>query len=265
MRFSSLVTNRYCLLTFNIGRICILTIVFQSKLAQENLLIPRIYYPWIRGPNNETVDALAAETGAKINIPPPAAQNEMIVITGEKEGVHRAAAAIKNIYEEKLANAKSVTCQVRCQYCFRCSSYPSSGLMQAGIYSFAIILVLNFFFRPFFWFFICTVFFKVPKPQHRYIIGPQRKGLTEILKETGVSVEVPPEEENSHTITLRGDQDKLGPALALVYAKASSVITVEITCKPWMHKYLIGPKGTTLQVVYVTETYYFLLLVFLLW
>lgn len=172
----------------------------QSKLAQEHLLIPRVYYPWIRGPSNETIDALTAETGAKINIPPPAAQNEVIVITGEKEGVRRAAAAIKSIYEDRLANAKSVTCQV-------------------------------------------------PKPQHRYIIGPQRKGLAEILKETGVSVEVPPEEEDSLTITLRGDPDRLGPALALVYAKASSVITVEITCKPWMHKFLIGPKGSTLQAL----------------
>uniref|UniRef100_A0A0N5A8M1 Vigilin n=1 Tax=Syphacia muris TaxID=451379 RepID=A0A0N5A8M1_9BILA len=172
----------------------------QSKLAQENLLIPRIYYPWIRGPNNENIDALAAETGAKINIPPPAAQNEVIVITGEKDGVRKAAAAIRSIYEDREANAKSVTCQI-------------------------------------------------PKAQHRYIIGQQRKGLAEILKETGVSVEVPPEEENSHTITLRGDADKLGPALALVYAKASSVITVEITCKSWMHKFLIGPKGSTLQAL----------------
>lgn len=31
-------------------------VVFQSKLAQEHLIIPRIYYPWIKGPNNEVVD-----------------------------------------------------------------------------------------------------------------------------------------------------------------------------------------------------------------
>lgn len=172
----------------------------QSKLAQEHLMIPRIYYPWIRGPFNETFDALTAETGAKINIPPPAAQNEVIVVTGEKDGVHRAAAAIRAIFEEKQAIAKSVTCQVA-------------------------------------------------RAQHRYVIGQQRRGLAEILKETGVSVEVPPEEEDSDTLTLRGDPAKLGEALALVYAKASSVITMEITCAPWMHKFLIGPKGSTLQAL----------------
>lgn len=89
---------------------------------------------------------------------------------------------------------------------------------------------------------------QVARAQHRYVVGPQRRGLAEILKLTGVSVEVPPEEEDSDTITLRGDPTKLGDALAMVYAKASSVITAEITCESWMHKFLIGPKGATLEV-----------------
>ncbi|EJD75804.1 KH domain-containing protein [Loa loa] len=170
----------------------------QSKLAQEHLMIPRVYYPFIRGPFNETIDELASKTGAKINIPPPTASSEVIVISGEKEGVHRAAAAVRQIYENMKTIAKPVTCEVA-------------------------------------------------RAQHRYIVGPQRRGLAEILKSTGVSVEVPPEEEDSDTITLRGDPTKLGEALAMVYAKASSVITAEITCESWMHKFLIGPKGTTLE------------------
>ncbi|OZC06636.1 hypothetical protein X798_06373 [Onchocerca flexuosa] len=166
--------------------------------AQEHLMIPRVYYPFIRGPFNETIDELASKTGAKINIPPPTASSEVIVITGEKEGVHHAAAAVRQIYENMKAIVKPVTCQVT-------------------------------------------------RAQHRYVVGPQRRGLAEILKATGVSVEVPPEEEDSDTITLRGDPTKLGEALAMVYAKASSVITAEITCDPWMHKFLIGPKGATLE------------------
>ncbi|VDK79439.1 unnamed protein product [Litomosoides sigmodontis] len=172
----------------------------QSKLAQEHLMIPRVYYPFIRGPFNETIDELASKTGAKINIPPPTASSEVIVITGEKEGVHHATAAIRQIYENMKAIAKPVTCQVA-------------------------------------------------RAQHRYVVGPQRRGLAEILKSTGVSVEVPPEEEDSDTITLRGDPAKLGEALAMVYAKASSVITAEITCESWMHKFLIGPKGATLETL----------------
>lgn len=37
----------------------------------------------------------------------------------------------------------------------------------------------------------------------------------------------------------------------MVYAKASSIITAEIICEQWMHKFLIGPKGTILQVCHI--------------
>lgn len=84
--------------------------------------------------------------------------------------------------------------------------------------------------------------------QHRFVIGPQRRGLAEVLKVTGVSVEVPPEEEGSDEIVLRGDQSKLAAAVAMVYAKATSIIISEVRCPLWMHKFLIGPKGSTLQV-----------------
>ncbi|KAJ1348733.1 hypothetical protein KIN20_004105 [Parelaphostrongylus tenuis] len=170
----------------------------ESKLATEHIICPRIFYPFVRGPFNETYDKLTQETGAKINIPPNQANNEVIVITGEKDGVHKAAAVIRGIIADKQATVIPVTCTVA-------------------------------------------------RAQHRYIIGQQRSGLHTILKETGVSVEVPNEEENSDTITLRGDPSKLGEALALVYQRASSVITQQLDAPVWLHKYLIGPKGATLQ------------------
>ena len=64
-----------------------------------------------------------------------------------------------------------------------------------------------------------TVSVEVKKSQHRYIIGSKGSGLSEILAETGVSVEVPPSDNSSETITLRGDPENLGPALTLVYSK----------------------------------------------
>jgi len=59
----------------------------------------------------------------------------------------------------------------------------------------------------------------VKKCQHKYIIGTKGQNLQEILAETGVSVEVPPLDMPSDTITLRGDVDKLGIALTAVYTK----------------------------------------------
>ena len=64
-----------------------------------------------------------------------------------------------------------------------------------------------------------TVSVEVRKSQHKYVIGPRGNNLQEILASTGVSVEVPSLESMSETITLRGEQDKLGPALTMVYSK----------------------------------------------
>jgi len=64
---------------------------------------------------------------------------------------------------------------------------------------------------------------EVKKSQHKYIIGVKGQNLQEILAETGVSVEVPPLDSSSDTITLRGDSEKLGLALTAVYTKVSIV------------------------------------------
>lgn len=66
-----------------------------------------------------------------------------------------------------------------------------------------------------------TIAVEVKKSQHKYIIGPKGNTLQEILDTTGVSVEMPPLESSSETIILRGEPDKLGPALTQVYAKVS--------------------------------------------
>ncbi|KHJ99503.1 KH domain protein [Oesophagostomum dentatum] len=59
--------------------------------------------------------------------------------------------------------------------------------------------------------------------------------------------QVPNEGKNSDTITPRGDPSKLGEALALVHQRASSVITQQIVAPTWLHKHIIGPKGSSLQ------------------
>lgn len=58
----------------------------------------------------------------------------------------------------------------------------------------------------------CTIVsVQVPKSQHKYVTGPRGKTIAEILQETGVSVEMPPNDDSAQgTITLRGPQEKLG-------------------------------------------------------
>ena len=66
---------------------------------------------------------------------------------------------------------------------------------------------------------ISLLLFQVKKSQHRYVIGSRGAAIQEILRSTGVSVEMPPLDSDNETITLRGDSDKLGNALTLVYEK----------------------------------------------
>lgn len=170
----------------------------QAKLATEHINAARIYYPWVRGPDNELVNELTSKFNIKINIPPPVSNNEIISITGEREGVLTAAAKIRAIVAEKEAIAKSLTVSIN-------------------------------------------------RAQHRYIIGKQRAGIAEILRSTGVSVEMPEVDTASDVITLRGDPARLGDALTQVYARASSTITAQSKVPLWMHRLLIGPKGATLS------------------
>lgn len=141
-----------------------------------------------------------AETGAKINIPPPSVNKNEIHISGETGAVAQAKEAILRLVADK---------KKKCQ----------------------------------------TVHVEVKKQQHRYVIGPKGQTLQEILKQTGVSIEMPASENPSETITLRGEQEKLGPALTMLYEKAHSEIDDEIDAPAWLQKYIIGPKGSHFQEI----------------
>lgn len=172
----------------------------QSKKASERITIPKVYHPFIIGPYGEYLNNLSAETGAKINIPPPSVMKDDILITGEKDGVM----AAKNHIETTVAQLQK-----------KCT----------------------------------TVSVEVPKAQHRYVIGPKGATIAEILQTTGVSVEMPPGDSPTGTITLRGPGDRLGLALNIVYEKANSVRSCDVSAPAWLHKYIIGRKGQNIKEI----------------
>ncbi|XP_013786055.2 vigilin-like [Limulus polyphemus] len=94
-----------------------------------------------------------------------------------------------------------------------------------------------------------TVSVEVKKAQHKYVIGTRGQTIQEILAQTGVSVEVPSTDNPSETITLRGEQEKLGPGLSMLYEKANSVVMAEVDAPSWLHKYIIGRKGVNIKHV----------------
>lgn len=172
----------------------------QAKLGFERVNVPKIYHPFICGPNNATAKEIANKTGARINIPPPSVDKDELTVAGEKEGVIAAVKMIMDVYQLKEKRCKTVTVDVK-------------------------------------------------KPQHRYVIGPRGAGLQDVLAATGVSVEVPSAETDSEEITLRGEPDKLGQALTLVYEKANSVVAAEVHAPQWLHRFIIGRKGQNIKKI----------------
>jgi polyribonucleotide nucleotidyltransferase len=169
----------------------------QAKLAFERLLIPKVFHPFVCGPNKETITKLIDETGAKISVAP---NKDEIVVSGEKEGVLKCKEIMMAIYEEKKK-----TCQ--------------------------------------------TVSVEVSKSQHKYVVGPRYANIQDILAKLGVSVEVPDPGSPSETITLRGEQAKLGLALTEVYSKANSVVFNDVIAPAWLHRFIIGRQGSNIKEI----------------
>lgn len=172
----------------------------QAKLAFERLNIPKMYHPFICGPDNEKAKEIANLTGARINIPPPSVPKDELTVAGEIESVQKAVNMIMEIFKSKEKNCKTVSVEVK-------------------------------------------------KSQHRYVIGPRGAAIQEILRSSGVSVEMPTLDSDNETITLRGDADKLGNALTQVYEKANSVIQSELDAPRWLHRFIIGRKGQNIRKI----------------
>uniref|UniRef100_A0A8C4EW81 Vigilin n=1 Tax=Dicentrarchus labrax TaxID=13489 RepID=A0A8C4EW81_DICLA len=175
--------------------------------ASATVAIPKEHHRFVIGKNGEKLQELELKTATKIAIPRPDDPSANIRITGTKEGIEKARHEILLISAEQYLSKPLFT------YIIRAVEKTT------------------------------TISVEVKKSQHKYIIGPKGNTLQEILETTGVSVEMPPLDSGSETIILRGEPDKLGPALTQVYAKAKSVMVVEVTAPAWLHRFIIGKKG----------------------
>ncbi|KAK3104810.1 hypothetical protein FSP39_010756 [Pinctada imbricata] len=239
--------------------------------ANITLRIPREHHRFLLGPKGKRLHQLELDTATKITIPRPDENQDAIRITGTKEGIERAKHEIQIISDEqaKLAFERLPVSYIYHPFiCGPNNSYidklrsetgakinvPPPVIMKDEIVlsgekegvmkcKDAIMKIYQEKKRK------CqTVSVEVRKSQHKYIIGPRGSGIQEILEKTGVSVEVP-NQDNVETITLRGEQDKLGPALTMVYRKANSVIFSEVQAPAWLHRYVIGKKGENVRKI----------------
>ncbi|KAK7909821.1 hypothetical protein WMY93_014505 [Mugilogobius chulae] len=234
--------------------------------ASATVAIPKEHHRFVIGKNGEKLQELELKTATKIAIPRPDDPSANIRITGTKEGIEKARheillisaeqdkRAVERLSLEKafhpfIAGAHNRLVQELSQETGARISVPPPSLPKDEIVitgeKEAVALALNRIRaiyedkkRK-----TTTISVEVKKSQHKYIIGPKGNTLQEILEATGVSVEMPPLDSASETIILRGEPDKLGPALTQVYAKAKSVMVVEVTAPAWLHRFIIGKKG----------------------
>ncbi|XP_052081432.1 vigilin-like [Mytilus californianus] len=240
--------------------------------AQLGLKIPREHHRYILGKSGKKLQELELSTSTKISIPKPDEGSDLIRITGTKEGIERARHEIQCTSDEQAKLAFERLPVPKIYHPFICGpknenvdrliketgakiNVPPPSVMKDEIVISGdkdgvakckdeIMRIYMDKKRK------CqTVSVEVRKTQHKYIIGPRYSGIHEILKETGVAVEVPSLDDNIETITLRGEQDKLGPALTMVYSKANSNVMSEVGAPSWLHRYIIGRKGQNIQKI----------------
>ncbi|XP_077866398.1 vigilin-like, partial [Saccoglossus kowalevskii] len=246
-----------------------------SKLqtqANVTLSIPKEHHRFILGKHGAKLKDLELNTATKISIPRTEDNSDVLRITGTRDGIDKAKHEIQLISEEqsKLAferlriekpyhpfitgpNNKNV--QELSELTGARINVPPPSVMKdeivvsgekEGVMA-AIHTIMTIYEekkRK-----TTTVSLEVRKSQHKYVIGPRGNNIQEILAKTGVSVELPPTDSPSETITLRGEQDKLGPAITQVYAKANSIVIVEVRAPAWLHKFIIGRKGQNIRSI----------------
>ncbi|XP_026876745.2 vigilin isoform X2 [Electrophorus electricus] len=238
--------------------------------ASSMVVIPKEHHRFVIGKNGEKLQELELKTATKITIPRPDDPSANIRITGTKEGIEKARheillisaeqdkRAVERLSLEKafhpfIAGAYNRLVQELSQETGARISIPPPSLPKDEIVitgekeavAMAIARIRAIYEekkRK-----TTTISVEVKKSQHKYIVGPKGNTLQEIMEGTGVSVEMPPLDSGSETIILRGEPDKLGPALTQVYAKAKSVMVVEVTAPAWLHRFIIGKKGQNIS------------------
>ncbi|NXY47741.1 VIGLN protein, partial [Ceuthmochares aereus] len=93
----------------------------------------------------------------------------------------------------------------------------------------------------------------VEKVFHPFIAGPYNKLVSELMQDTGTRINIPPPSVNKTEIVFTGEKEQLAQAVARVKKiyeeKKKKTTTIAVEVKKSQHKYVIGPKGNSLQEI----------------
>ncbi|RVE73798.1 hypothetical protein OJAV_G00034760 [Oryzias javanicus] len=93
----------------------------------------------------------------------------------------------------------------------------------------------------------------IDKVYHPFITGAYNKMVGEMTQETGARINVPPPSVNKTEIVITGEKEQVALAVAMIKKvyeeKKKSTTTIAVEVKKSQHKYVVGPKGNTLQEI----------------
>lgn len=91
------------------------------------------------------------------------------------------------------------------------------------------------------------------KVYHPFITGAYNKLVADMMQETGARINVPPPSVNKTEIVITGEKEQVALAVAMIKKihedKKKNATTIAVEVKKSQHKYVIGPKGNTLQEI----------------
>ncbi|XP_068599139.1 high density lipoprotein binding protein a isoform X2 [Brachionichthys hirsutus] len=93
----------------------------------------------------------------------------------------------------------------------------------------------------------------IDKVYHPFITGAYNRLVGEMMQETGARINVPPQSVNKTEIVITGEKEQVALAVVMIKKiieeKKKNATTIAVEVKKSQHKYVIGPKGNTLQEI----------------
>eukprot|EP00061_Rhincodon_typus_P018519 g47721.t1 len=201
--------------------------------ASATVAIPKEHHRFVIGKSGEKLQELELKTATKIQIPRPEDPSNQIKITGTKEGIEKAR------HEILLISAEQVLW------------YPPTA---GKICRFGGLAMLN-----------CIVASRdvqdkraverinIEKVYHPFIAGPFNKTAGELMQETGTRINIPPPSVLKNEIVITGEKEQVAQAVSRIKRiyedKKKKTTTIAVEVKKSQHKYVIGPKGNSLQEI----------------
>ncbi|KAL7058604.1 hypothetical protein AAHC03_013542 [Spirometra sp. Aus1] len=236
-----------------------------QQQATKTIKVPTEFHRFLIGRNGERKRQLEADTMTRISVPPPSKNLNEITLTGPVAYLDAAEKEVRRIVDHHAQQAYEKLDIPKIYHPFirgPGNKFVNEWRERAGVViSFppgdhvavsgkrkevaqAVQEILKIYKsraeR------CTTIPAVIQREKHRMVIGDRNSGIQKILEETNVSLE-PPVDSDSDEFTLRGFPEDLGRALTMVFKRASSSTTEEISAPQRLHRILIGRKGASLS------------------